>query len=246
MKIFYYIATVILTILVSIVSVFFIITEWWLLFIPRYKRYKMSDPFLIIPWTIVLNTLTGLRVKVLNKQYVDKKRTTLYICNHQSWIDIPTLLSSTHASALSKKEVKYIPFIGILTIYGGAFFFDRDEKKSRLGIIKEVIDMLKKGYSLCVFPEGTRSFDGNLLEPNITLIKLCYKLNVCVVPAAIEGSRNALQKGNYYMKFFQKVVLKYAEPLYPKDFKNDEEFAKACWGKVTETHTEIKTTYFNK
>ena len=213
MKIFYYIATVILTILVSIVSVFFIITEWWLLFIPRYKRYKMSDPFLIIPWTIVLNTLTGLRVKVLNKQYVDKKRTTLYICNHQSWIDIPTLLSSTHASALSKKEV---------------------------------IDMLKKGYSLCVFPEGTRSFDGNLLEPNITLIKLCYKLNVCVVPAAIEGSRNALQKGNYYMKFFQKVVLKYAEPLYPKDFKNDEEFAKACWGKVTETHTEIKTTYFNK
>ncbi|HPO50513.1 MAG TPA: hypothetical protein PLO89_09335, partial [Spirochaetota bacterium] len=81
---FYYILTGIITFLISLVSVFFIIFDFWLMFIPQYKRYYTADRFLVIPWTVVANFLLGIRLKLIGKENIDKKRTTLYICNHQS------------------------------------------------------------------------------------------------------------------------------------------------------------------
>lgn len=232
---------------VLIMSLFFVIIDWWLLLVPRNKRYLVARKVLIIPWTIIANNfLFCMRLKVLGKEHANKLKNSLIICNHQSWADIPAFLRFTPSTALSKAEVKKIPLVGILTIYAGGIFFDRDDKKSRLGIIKEVMEFLKQGYSMCYYPEGTRSLDGELLEPNLTLVKLAYKLKVPVIPSAIEGSKNVIKKGRIYYKFFQKVVLKYVEPLYPADYKSDEEFANACWNKVIDTHNEIKAEYFGK
>lgn len=244
MRIFRYLITVIVTIIISIVSLFFIIVDWWLLLFPVDRRYYVADRFLIIPWTVIVNNLLGIRLKLIGKENIDKKRTTLYICNHQSWVDIPTFLRYSHAPTVAKKEVKNIPFIGVLIQYAGSLFLDRNDKGGgRLGIVKDVIKILKRGDSFCVFPEGTRSKTGDLLEPNLTLIKLCYKLDVPVVAAAIEGSRNVLEKGNWYVKLFQKVIIKYNPPVYPKDYQNEEEFAKACWLEVESTYSEIKGIY---
>ena len=148
-----------------------------------------------------------------------------------------------HAPTVAKKEVKNIPFIGLLIIYAGGLFLDRNDKRSGLTIIKDTMKILKRGDSFCVFPEGTRSKTGDLLEPNLTLIKVCYKLNIPVVPTAIEGSKNVLEKGNYYVKMFQKIIIKYNQPIYPKDFQDEETFAKICWGKVESSYLEIKEMY---
>ena len=123
-------------------------------------------------------------------------------------------------------------------------FFDRNDRNGRLSVVRDTMKILKRGDSFCLFPEGTRSKNGELLEPNLAILKVCYKLGVPVVPSAIEGTRNILERGNYYINLFKKVVLKYNPPLYPKDYKNDEEFANACWDVVKESHNEIKA-YFN-
>ncbi|HNZ28200.1 MAG TPA: lysophospholipid acyltransferase family protein [Spirochaetota bacterium] len=231
--------------LVLFMSLIFVLIDWWLLFIPRNKRYLVARKFLVVPWTIIANNfLFCMRLKVLGKEHLSKEKNSLFICNHQSWADIPAFLRYTPSTALSKSEVRRIPVVGILTIYAGGIFFDRDDKKSRIGIIKEVMEFLKQGYSMCYYPEGTRSVDGELLEPNLTLVKLAYKLKVPVIPSAIEGSRNVIQRGRIYYKFFQRVILKYSEPLYPTDFSSEEEFANACWSKVVDIHKEIKRDYF--
>ncbi|HOV14580.1 MAG TPA: lysophospholipid acyltransferase family protein [Spirochaetota bacterium] len=239
MNIFRYILTGIVTLIVSLISLVFILLDWWLLFIPLEKRYFVADKFLIIPWTVIVNNLLGIKVKFIGKENIDKKRATLYICNHQSWVDIPTFLRYSHAPTVAKKEVKNIPFLGILIIYAGVLFLDRKDKNGRLGIIKGTMKILKKGGSFCVFPEGTRSKTGELLEPNLTLVKICYKMNIPVVPTAIEGSRNILEKGNYYVSLFKNVILKYNSPIYPKDYQDEDTFAKACWDMVESSHNEI-------
>jgi 1-acyl-sn-glycerol-3-phosphate acyltransferase len=221
-------------------SLIFDFIGWWLMFIPVHLRFKFADNFMIQPWTFFVNNLVlFIRVKIIGKEYVDKKRPTLYICNHQSWADIQILVKYSHAPGLARKEVLTIPFVGLLTMYSGSLFFDKEELNSRLKVIKKLITFFKKGASLCVYPEGTRSPDGSLIEPNLTSLKLCYKLGIPVVPAAIEGTRDIMARNRPYFKFFQKVILKYNPPMFPKDFKSDDEFAEACWNTVRSSHAEI-------
>ena len=220
----------------SFLMIFFL---WWLLLIPKHKRYSIAHIFLITPWCLSFFFLYFIKIKVIGKEYINKKQTTLYICNHQSWVDIPILLMNNHATILAKKETESIPFLGLLIKYAGTLTFKRDEKNSRLGIVKEVITLFKSGYSFCLFPEGSRTKEGELLLPNLTLVKLCYKLNIPVVSSAISGTYNMLPRGRYYLGFFKKITLKYTEPTNPKDFENEDDFANACWSKVINTYNEL-------
>jgi 1-acyl-sn-glycerol-3-phosphate acyltransferase len=211
-----------------------------LLLLPRYKRYKYADIMFMTPWGNFMNKiLLMMRIKVIGKEFVDRKRPTLYICNHQSWIDIALFIINSHCPAISKKEVKYIPLLGIFTIYAGTVFIDRTKTSSRFSIIKDVSDLLHNGTSLCLFPEGTRSISGDLLTPNLALLKLCFKQKITVVPAAIDGTRFVLAKHVHYFKPGRKVILKYTPPVNPVNFENAEDFAKACWNEVVKAHSEI-------
>ena len=226
-------------------SLIYVVTCFFFLLLPKYKRYRLFDFLVVNLWTFVFNELLlFMRIKVIGKENVDQKRTTLYICNHQSWVDIPTAIKYTHTITLSKKQVRRLPLVGVLIIYAGPIIVDRDDKSSRLGSLKEIIHCLKNGYSINMFPEGTRSRDGKLITPNKAVIKLCYKLNIPVVSTALEGTRDILPKNRIYLKPFQRVVIKFNDPIYPKDFNNDDEFADACWGKVKESHNGILKEYF--
>lgn len=243
----YYIYTLIVTILTLIMSLFFVVTFWFFLFFPKYKRFKYFDCLIMCPWTFVFDRLLlGIRLKLFGLENIDVKRTTLYICNHQSWLDIPVANKYTHTISLSKKQVRRLPLIGLLIMYAGPIIVDRDDRSSRLGSLKEIINVFKKGYSLTLFPEGTRSRDGKLITPNTAIIKVCYKLNIPVVAAAIEGTRDILPRNRFYLKFLQKVVLRFNSPIYPKDHKNEDEFVTKCWNKVKDTHYGILKEFFQE
>ena len=243
----YFLYTVLLTIVTFSFSLIFILAFWWFLILPRYKRFNLFDHLVAQPWTFVFNKLLLLmRMKLIGLKFVDRKRTTVYICNHQSWVDISVVTRYTHSVTLSKKQATYIPFIGALVSLAGPVFVDRDDTSSRLKTVKEIIGLLRKGYSLTLFPEGTRTIDGKLAEPNNAMVKLCYKLNVPVVAGAVEGTIDVLPRNRFYVKCFRKVVLEFNAPLYPKDFGSEDEFANACWKKVVNTHDEIVKKYFTE
>jgi 1-acyl-sn-glycerol-3-phosphate acyltransferase len=230
----------------AICAILMLVFFFPIFFLPNYKRFKYSEFVVIVMSHFMNSILLMMRIKVIDKNNVDKKRTTLYICNHQSWIDIPLFISHCAAPIISKKEIKYVPLLGPIATMIGTIFFDRDKTSDRLGVIKATSQVFKKGCSLCVFPEGTRSLDGNLGEPNLALIKLCYKLNVSVVPASLHGTINALPKHVHYFKPLQKAVLKYHPAIMPADFKNADDFANKCWTEVVTTHEEIMKGFFNK
>lgn len=245
MVIIYYIYSIIITTLTLLISLFFVLTGWWFLFLPKYYRYRLYAFLIVKPWYfLVVRILLAARVKIIGKKNIVKDRKTLYICNHQSWVDIPFVTRFVKTFGVAKKQVRRLPLVGLLIIYGGSIIVDRDDTKSKLHVVKELIKVFKKGFSVFIFPEGTRSIDGKLLEPNYAVIKLCYKLNVPVVPCTIEGTRDILPRKRVYIKFFKKVVYQFNDPLYPKDFKNDEEFAVTCWSNVENSHKQIVNKYF--
>ncbi len=248
MIIIYSLYSIIIAILTLMFSFIYVSTCWWFLFLPKYKRLKLFTLILANPWIFFVNNLMLLmRIRVIGKENVDIKRTTLYICNHQSWIDVPILFKYSHAVGVSKIQVTNLPLVGFLILYsGGVIFLNREDQSSRISIIKEIMRVFKKGFSVFLFPEGTRSKDGKLLKPNTALIKLCYKLNIPVVPMALEGTREILPRNRIYLKFFKKVILKINSPLFPKDYKNEQDFAEKSWKILEESHDEIIKEYFIK
>lgn len=246
-KLFDFLWSVVAAIEILLLSVLFVIIDFWLIFVPIKYRNRVARYVLIIPWCWIVNTLVFfIRFKIVGKEYLDRDRTSIYICNHQSWIDATTFGHITPASSLAKSQVKNIPLVGLLVIYAGGILFDRETQSSRIGIVKLMMKTLKDGVSVCLFPEGTRSSSGDLLKPNLSLVKLAYKMKIPVVPASLEGTRDVVQKGRPYFRFFRRVVIKYNEPMLAKDFAGDEDFANACWQKVIDTHQEIVSEYFEK
>ena len=247
MIVFDFILSGIASILILLISVFFLIIDCWLLLIPIKKRQKVAQNVLITPWCFIVSRLVFfIRLKVYGKEFCDKNRTTLYICNHQSWADILTFTAITPAAGLSKWQVRHIPMIGILSMMAGAIFFEREDTKSRLGVVKKIMKSFKDELSISYFPEGTRSRDGRLLRANLNLIKLAYKMHIPVVPATIEGSKDVIMRGRKYFRFFRKVVIKYSEPMLAENFANEDDFAQACWQKVVDSHNEILQNDFKK
>ena len=84
--------------------------------------------------------------------------------------------------------------------------------------IQKMAAVLKSGKKIMIFPEGTRSKNGELGEFKKTFAILSKELNVPVIPVAISGAYKALPAGSKFPKPFTKVGVKYLEPIYPQDY----------------------------
>lgn len=82
--------------------------------------------------------------------------------------------------------------------------------------IQKMAIALKKGKNIMIFPEGTRSIDGNLGKFKQTFAILSRELNVPIVPVAINGASDALPKGKKIPRPWKKVSVKFLKPIYPE------------------------------
>jgi long-chain acyl-CoA synthetase len=81
--------------------------------------------------------------------------------------------------------------------------------------LKKLAEVLKNGRNLIIFPEGTRSFNGELGDFKKTFAILSRELNVPIVPVAIEGANKALPRGKIIPRPFKKVRVKFLKPIMP-------------------------------
>lgn len=99
-----------------------------------------------------------IRVKVFGREKIDPKKSYVIVANHNAQIDIVagTNAMPLPAKFLAKSEIKYIPFFGYMTKML-AIMVDRKNKESREKSFRYMIDCLKKGESIIIYPEGTRN-----------------------------------------------------------------------------------------
>merc|ERR1711991_1109715 len=123
--------------------------------------------------------------------YEDNKdvTSTIYIANHQSWLDVYLL---THApleiKIVSKKEVLLIPLVGWSMYVLGHIPFSRNSKSSTKDLFKTCRKRLRNGVPITFFPEGTRSKTGKVGPFKWGAFKLAVEENAQIVPITIIGS----------------------------------------------------------
>ncbi len=130
--------------------------------------------------------------------------------NHASLIDPPALgaRSPRELSYLAKKELFPIPFVRLLLNISNSIPIDRKGYSKKT--LNDVVERLKEGWALTMFPEGTRTKTGEFGNPKKGIGMVAVMADVPVVPCWIEGSYKA-------KPFVSKVTLHFLPPIKPSE-----------------------------
>lgn len=139
----------------------------------------------------------------------------IIICNHQSHIDLMyTLMLNPKIIVLTNQWVWKSPFYGWILRYADYYpIADGIEEN-----IEKLQDSINKGYSILIFPEGTRSEDCSILRFHKGAFYLAEKLNLDIVPVIIHGIGHALPKKEFLLRK-GKVTIKILDRIKSKDAK---------------------------
>ncbi|MBZ0111596.1 MAG: 1-acyl-sn-glycerol-3-phosphate acyltransferase [Thermoanaerobaculia bacterium] len=162
--------------------------------------------------------VTGVRVTCHADPAIQGSTSFVYMANHQSLFDIPVLLATLPVPALfmAKRELFRIPLFGWSMRAGGFISVDRSDPRSARESFREAVRRLQEGASVLLFPEETRSVDGNLLPFKRGGFLLARKGGAQIVPVGIDGTLGVQERSSYAIRASD-VVVSYGTPRPPTD-----------------------------
>ena len=184
------------------VPLFFVYTLILALVIIIYGAFRPASPLydrIVKHWSVVVLKIPPVRVEVEGIEKIDPQQRYIIASNHLSQFDIPLLfwVLPLHGRFLSKKEVFKIPLVGRAMRTIGIIEIDRASgTSSRRTIAKGVTVAAERGYSLIVFPEGTRSTNGELLPFKKGAFRIAIDTGLPIVPVVIEGTETINRPGS--------------------------------------------------
>lgn len=136
----------------------------------------------------------GIKVNLIGAEHVPKGP-VVFVSNHQGDLDIMILVASIdhQMGFVAKRELQKIPSYGKAIHDTRSIFIDRGDTRASLRAIEEGVEYLKLGFSLTIFPEGTRGKEGKMKAFKRGSLRLATKAEVPVVPITISGSFNAFE-----------------------------------------------------
>jgi len=149
-------------------------------------------------WARIIIRTSGIKIEVKDHGHIPVGKPVVFACNHASQFDIPILYEALPVQFrfVVKKELFKIPFLGFAMRHAGYIPIDRSGGKAALRSLHEAAERVKRGASIIIFPEGTRSPDGRLRPFKMGGILIAINAGCPIVPVAISGSHNVLPKGS--------------------------------------------------
>jgi len=171
--------------------------------------------------------LLGMKIEIQGLENIPKNEPVIFISNHQSMMDIKLSLACipTNISFISKDTIFRVPILGAYMKVSGHIPIQRGEDRKAYETLLTAVKKLTAKKSLVVFPEGTRSEDGQLgaFKRGISLIIL--KSGRRVVPVAICGSNQFMPKRGWLSHPEKRYVkMNFGKPLSFDNSRTDREY----------------------
>jgi len=149
-------------------------------------------------WCRIVAVTAGAHLRVRGVENIPLGQPCVYIANHQSYLDVPVIFGSLPVQFrfMAKRSLFFIPFLGWFLWRAGHIPVDRGDLRAALANLNRAASKIGEGSSAVVFPEGTRSPDGALLEFKPGAFKLALKAGVPVVPVTVIGTSRVLRRGS--------------------------------------------------
>ena len=165
----------------------------------------------------VLFALMGCRVRVVGKEYMDTPGAKMYAANHTSYFDVLPLMLGLGVPYrfVAKMEVHGMPFIGTFLRQMGHLSFNRTDANSRLRQAEEMEEILRRGESVFVFPEGTFVAEDGVRPFQLGAFKAAVAAGVPIIPVSLAGTRRFLRDGTVLPRPTS-VTITLSPPIYPR------------------------------
>jgi 1-acyl-sn-glycerol-3-phosphate acyltransferase len=203
-------------------------------FLDRSRRWPSFFQGLWVDWLLRTN---GIHLRLEGMENLKKDQSYILASNHASILDIPALISAASFPVrfLAKKSLLWFPIFGWVMYFSGHILVDRQSAQSALRSLKKAPSLLKKGISIVVFPEGTRSPDGEVKEFKRGAFLLAQHSKFPVVPVSITGSYEMLPRQGWCL-WPGNIYIRMGEPIPTRDLSLRE--ARGLMGRVRETIIE--------
>jgi len=208
----------------AVLGIFEIVARIARLFGLRPMEMTMGVMQRILLWIL---RITGAKLTVERSPQLRPRTGYILVSNHQSLFDVPIfggLLFSNYPKYIAKRELgKWLPAVSFNLTHGGNAVIDRDDPRSALEAIKQLgKECQQRRTAVVIFPEGTRSRDGQLgpFKPSgsATLMKAADEL--AIVPTTIDGSWELLRNKMFPVPFGTRIRVRFGDPI---ERSNDED-----------------------
>lgn len=113
----------------------------------------------------------------------------LFVANHTSWLDIVLLHSQRAACFVAKAEIARWPLVGWMAARGGTIFHRRGNNHSLASVMAVMVERLREGRAVAVFPEGGTGHNGVLRVFHARIFQAALDAEVPVQPVALRFAR---------------------------------------------------------
>ena len=154
------------------------------------------------------------RLRVIGREWADPTKSYVIVLNHNTVVDIPALyLLPLNFRWVSKREVFRVPFFGQFLVLHGDICIDRGRAaEARDQLVAEGCKWIRRGASVAVFPEGTRSKDGEIHRFKTGAFTLAKEAGVEILPVGLDGTATLIKK-NFLFNWGNRITLRVLPPV---------------------------------
>ena len=170
-------------------------------------------------WSRGVLGFSGVKVRLDSSSDLEAEQCFVFMSNHQSLYDIPALITTLPGQArfLAKRSLFRIPIFGWALRAGDFVSIDRKDRSRASESFSNAVDRLRSGASAVVFPEGTRSLDGQLLPFERGGLLLAIKSGVPIVPVGIRGSIEIRRRDSWVIRPGT-IRVRYGPPIAVQEY----------------------------
>lgn len=154
------------------------------------------------------------RQQVEGRELIDRRKQYVIVINHNTVIDIPTLYYlPLNFRWVSKREVFRVPFFGQYLVLHGDICIDRGRAAEALEqMVRKGRMWISRGASVAIFPEGTRSKDGEIHRFKAGAFTLAREAGVDILPVVLDGTRTLIRK-NLLFNWGNRITIRVLPPI---------------------------------
>lgn len=200
--------------------------------------------FSVEHWSAALMRIFGFR---LRRTGTPLKGAVMFVSNHVSWVDIEMVHSQCMVGFVAKQEIRAWPVVGWLAERGETIFHQRGNTESLGGVMEAMLERLKQGRPVAVFPEG-RTRDGREVGPfHARIFQPAVEAGVPVQPVALRYGEHgraqtvvAFGPGESFFGNFLRLLgepsrtadVSFLEPIYPDQVQGRRQIADTARARI--------------
>jgi 1-acyl-sn-glycerol-3-phosphate acyltransferase len=206
-----------LILLLPITILIRVCTYWW---DPKLSLLQSISNFLGIMYLWIMPFWS---IEVINRKLIDPHKVYMIIANHQSITDTIVICHlRKHMKWVSKTENFRIPILGWLMRLNNYIEVDRADPTARHNLLKDCETVIQRGSSVIMFPEGTRTRDGEIGAFKEGAFKVALEFRIPILPVLLDGSMEAVPRRGIIFMGNHKLKLKVLPVIPYESFKDED------------------------